>query len=221
MCLLRHISFEPGFRAHQGLAQKIKSAPFPEFFCLFLQFWVFRGDFKNPRQTPVRTKLRLKRFSILRHVPSFFRLRWQLGTHPLFQYGRVLRVVEAYGTCTVEVDPRAWEGQMSLPCTNNLVAFALVSLLFQRPSRLGVQPGTLQSVPEEKGPCWFCRPFSTIRNALSTAGNSMTSSEKPLSGTISEKRGVPAVLRGWELWKPQMPWIIGLGGSQPYSRGEF
>ena len=23
------------------------------------------------------------------------------------------------------------------------------------------------------------------------------------------------------LWKPQMPWIIGLGASQPYSRGKF
>ena len=47
-----------------------------------------------------------------------------------------------------------------------------------------------------------------------------------LSGTTSKKRvASPAVLRGKEFWKysgsTQMPWIIGLGGSQPYSRAEF
>ena len=39
------------------------------------------------------------------------------------------------------------------------------------------------------------------------------------------KRGVPS-RTGRErilepLWKPQMPWIIGFGASQPYSRGKF
>ena len=44
------------------------------------------------------------------------------------------------------------------------------------------------------------------------------------SGTISEKRGVPSRTEGERilemLWKPQMPWIIGLWGSQlHFSRG--
>ena len=46
-----------------------------------------------------------------------------------------------------------------------------------------------------------------------------------LSGTISGKRGVPGRTGGERilemLWEPQMPWIIGLWASQPYSRGEF
>ena len=46
-----------------------------------------------------------------------------------------------------------------------------------------------------------------------------------LSGTTSKKRGVPGRTGGERilemLWKPQMPRIIGLGRSQPYSRGEF
>ena len=46
-----------------------------------------------------------------------------------------------------------------------------------------------------------------------------------LSRTNSEKRGVPSRTGGERiletLWKPQMPWIIGFGTSQPYSRGEF
>ena len=46
-----------------------------------------------------------------------------------------------------------------------------------------------------------------------------------LSGTTSKKRGVPSRTGGKRilemLWKPQMPWIIGLGASQPYSRREF
>ena len=46
-----------------------------------------------------------------------------------------------------------------------------------------------------------------------------------LSGTNSEKRGAPSRTGGERiletLWKPQMPWIIGLGASQPYSRGKF
>ena len=39
------------------------------------------------------------------------------------------------------------------------------------------------------------------------------------------KRGVPSRTGGQRilemLWKPQMPWIVGLGAFQPYSRGEF
>ena len=46
-----------------------------------------------------------------------------------------------------------------------------------------------------------------------------------LSGTTSEKRSVPSRTGGERilemLWSLQMPWIIGFGGSQPYSRGEF
>ena len=48
------ISFEPGFGAYQGLAQKIK-APFSLIFRLFPQFLGFEGDFKTrakPRYTP-------------------------------------------------------------------------------------------------------------------------------------------------------------------------
>ena len=46
-----------------------------------------------------------------------------------------------------------------------------------------------------------------------------------LSGTIPEKRGVPSRTEGERILEmlrtPQMPWIIGLGASQPYSRREF
>ena len=46
-----------------------------------------------------------------------------------------------------------------------------------------------------------------------------------LSGTTSEKRGAPSRTGGETilemLWKPQMPWIVGFGLSQPYSRREF
>ena len=46
-----------------------------------------------------------------------------------------------------------------------------------------------------------------------------------LSGTTSEKRGAPSRTGGERilemLWKPQMPWTIGFGASQPYSRKEF
>ena len=46
-----------------------------------------------------------------------------------------------------------------------------------------------------------------------------------LSGTNSEKRSAPSRTGGEiileMLWKPEMPWIIGLGASQPYSWREF
>ena len=46
-----------------------------------------------------------------------------------------------------------------------------------------------------------------------------------LSGFTSEKRSAPSRTGGEiileMLWKPQMPWIIGFGASQPYSRREF
>ena len=64
-----------------------------------------------------------------------------------------------------------------------------------------------------------------FRNTLSTAGNSMTSSERPSPEPLLKKRGVPSRTAGEiileMLWKPQMPLIIGPGGSQPYSRQEF
>ena len=62
--LVFQISFEPGFAEYQSLAQKIKVSSF-KFFSFFLEFLRVRGRFQNPRQTAVRTKLRLKRF------PSF------------------------------------------------------------------------------------------------------------------------------------------------------
>ena len=52
----------------------------------------------------------------------------------------------------------------------------------------------------------------------------MTSSER-LSGTTSEKRGVPQPYWGGEnsgnVWKPQMPWIIGLGAPSRTLEGNF
>ena len=39
---------------------------------------------------------------------------------------------------------------------------------------------------------------------------------------LLKKEVSPAVLRGREFWNwSQIPWIIGLGGSQPHSQGEF
>ena len=65
----------------------------------------------------------------------------------------------------------------------------------------------------------------SLRNTPSTAGNSMTSSGRLSPEPLLKKEAPPAVLGGeiilQMLWKPQMPWIIGLGGSQPYSRREF
>ena len=58
------ISFEPGFGAYQDLAQKLKM-PFFQDFLLISAVLRVQGRFQNPRQTPVRTKLRLKRFPIL------------------------------------------------------------------------------------------------------------------------------------------------------------
>ena len=55
------ISFEPGFGAYQGLASEKKSGLFQDFLLISAVLRV-RGRFQNPRQTPVRTKLRLKRF---------------------------------------------------------------------------------------------------------------------------------------------------------------
>ena len=52
--VLVQISFEPGFGAYQGLAQKIK-VPFSRIFSFFLQFLGFKGDFKTrakPRYAP-------------------------------------------------------------------------------------------------------------------------------------------------------------------------
>ena len=63
-----------------------------------------------------------------------------------------------------------------------------------------------------------------IRHTLSAAGNSMTSSERRSSEPLLKKEASPAVLRGRilaMLWRLQMPSITGLGGSRPYSRGEF
>ena len=59
---ISQISFEPGNSAYQGLEQKKKSAPFQDFLFLSAVSRV-RGRFQNPRQTPVRSKLRLKTFS--------------------------------------------------------------------------------------------------------------------------------------------------------------
>ena len=55
------ISFEPGIGAYQGLAQK--QNPLFQYFLLLSAFLSARGRFQNLLQTPVCTKLRLKRFS--------------------------------------------------------------------------------------------------------------------------------------------------------------
>ena len=69
----------------------------------------------------------------------------------------------------------------------------------------------------------YTSPF--FRNTLSTAGNCMTSSERPSPEQLLKKEASPAVLRGRELWKCSGGFkcleFPGLGGSQPYSRGEF
>ena len=64
-----------------------------------------------------------------------------------------------------------------------------------------------------------------FRNALSTAGNSMTSSQRLSPEPLLKKRSAPSRTGGGGilemLWKPQMPLIIVFGASQPYSRREF
>ena len=55
------ISSEPGFGAYQSLAQKIK-VPFSRVFLLLYAVLRVRERFQNPRLSPVRTKLGLKRF---------------------------------------------------------------------------------------------------------------------------------------------------------------
>ena len=72
---------------------------------------------------------------------------------------------------------------------------------------------------------WKSLVLMYVRDTPSAAGNSMTGSERPSPEPLLKKEASPAVLRGERilemLWKPQMPWIIGFGASQPYSRGEF
>ena len=77
----------------------------------------------------------------------------------------------------------------------------------------------------------LCRIFgpkvcvcALFRNALSTAGNSTTSSERPSPEPRLKEEASPAVReRILEmLWPLQMPWTVGLGRSQPYSlEGNF
>ena len=56
-------------------------------------------------------------------------------------------------------------------------------------------------------------------------GNSMTGSERPSPEPLLKKRGRPHPYWGDRilemLWSLHMPWIIGFGGPQSYSRGEF
>ena len=61
--------WEPGFGAYQGLAQKIK-VPFLRLFLLLSAVLRVRGRKQDLRQTPVRAKVRLKRFpnEAFRHV---------------------------------------------------------------------------------------------------------------------------------------------------------
>ena len=60
-----------------------------------------------------------------------------------------------------------------------------------------------------------------IRNTPSTAGNSMTSSERPSPEPLLKKEASPAILGGERILEMLWSRIIGFGGSQPYSRGEF
>ena len=86
-----------------------------------------------------------------------------------------------------------------------------------------------------------CRPVRGSRSSIASVNTQIASNFQNypqscwefhdrlwevLSGTTSEKRGVLSRTGGGErilemLWSLQMPWIIGLGGSQPYSPGEF
>ena len=62
-----------------------------------------------------------------------------------------------------------------------------------------------------KGRLGVVGPHSKLRNAPSTAGNSMASSERPFPEPLLKKEASPAVLGGERilemLWKPQMPWF--------------
>ena len=90
-----------------------------------------------------------------------------------------------------------------------------------------VLAGTARKVAKSTRLCSYTPWPSNPRNTPSTAGNSMTGSERPSPEPLlkKKKRGVPSRTGGERiletLRKPQMPWIIGLGASQPYSRGKF
>ena len=58
-------------------------------------------------------------------------------------------------------------------------------------------------------PCHQYEYMQLWRNTLSTAGNSMTSSERPSPEPLLKERGVPIRIEGERilemLWRPQMP----------------
>ena len=64
-----------------------------------------------------------------------------------------------------------------------------------------------------------------LRNTLSTAGNSKTSSERPSPEPILKKEAPPAGLGGRQFWKRSGSLkcleLKGFGESQPYSRQKF
>ena len=71
---------------------------------------------------------------------------------------------------------------------------------------------------QDRGTAFLALRLGVVRNILSTAGNSMTGSEKPSPEPLLKKETSPAVLGGRmleTLWSLQMPIIVGLGGSQP------
>ena len=78
---------------------------------------------------------------------------------------------------------------------------------YKKTSTVSKKDASIQKCPQY---CWEFHDNSSERSSL-----------EPLL----KKRGVPSRTGGERiletLWSLQMPWIIGLGGSQPYSRGEF
>ena len=77
-------------------------------------------------------------------------------------------------------------------------------------------------VPGNRDPKDSRLRMTFLRNTPSTAGNSMTGSGRPSPEPVLKKRRPQPYWGGGErilemLWKPQMPVIIGLGASQPYS----
>ena len=75
----------------------------------------------------------------------------------------------------------------------------------------GTRQGSMPVYTNQKYPQYCCEFHDQLWEAL--------------SGTNSEKKRRPQPYWGGRiletLWKPQMPWIIGLGAFQPYSRGKF
>ena len=99
----------------------------------------------------------------------------------------------------------------------------LVTMNYCMSSRdaLGGDPWAL---PSNSSRQTVSEPFLILlaRDTLSTAENSMTSSERPSPEPLWKKRDAPSRTERERmlemLWRLQTPWIVGLEGSQPYSK---